>query len=205
MVLSCSLIILIWSSCVRTGRWSEEWEEKFETFQPSEIIMDAMEIRPGMVIGEIGAGNGRFAVKVADRIGMGGKVYANDIDPRALNFMRRRCMREHINNMFIVKGEAADPHFPEGTLDLVYIINTYHEITHPVALMNNTVSALKHEGRLVIVEIDPKKLEEPHSHSTPEGVVVSQAEKAGYDLLKIETFLPIDNIYIFQARHDEED
>jgi len=203
VVLSCLICLVFGSSCQQTGRWSEEWEEKFEMFQPSDLIMDTIGIEPGMVIGEIGAGNGRFAVKVAERVGQTGKVYANDIDPKALNFMRRRCMREHITNIFIVQGEIADPCFPDGELDLVYFVNTYHEIQHPVTLMRNTIHALKPGGCLAIIEIDPAKMEGSQSHSTPEEIVISQAEEAGYDLIRIETFLPKDNIYFFQVSNRE--
>jgi precorrin-6B methylase 2 len=186
-------------SCQRGSRWSEEWEEKFEAFQPSEKIMDAIGILPGMVIGEVGAGNGRFAVKVAQRVGQDGLIYANDIDKKALDFMKKRLKHENINNMVIVEGDAVDPHFPLSTLDMVYIINTYHVLDQPVELMKNIAPSLKPNGRLVIMVMDPEKIDYSTWHATPKKILLNQVEKAGlFDLIRIDTFLPNDTIYIFR-------
>ena len=73
----------------KTGRWSKDWEDKYEAFQSSEKIMDISGVRQGFYVGEIGAASGRFAVKVAARVGHTGKVFANDIDEHAINFMKR--------------------------------------------------------------------------------------------------------------------
>ena len=191
-------------SCQRGGRWSEEWEEKFEAFQPSDKIMDAIGILPGMIIGEVGAGNGRFAVKVARRIGTEGRIYANDIDKKALDFMKRRLEHENINNMAIVEGDVVDPHFPLNKLDMVYIINTYHLFDRPVELMKNIAPSLKPDGRLVIIVMDPEKIDYSTWHATPRETLLTQVERTGtFDLIQVETFLPNDTIYIFRLKPNQ--
>lgn len=180
------------------GRWSKEWEEWFETIQPSDVIMDTIGVLPGMTIAEVGAGNGRLAVKMVKRVGIEGKVYANDIDPAAIRFMRKRIRREKVKNMTVIKGKIADPLLPQGEIDIVYVVNTYSHFDKPVELLKNMIPALKPGGRLVIIEYDPEKAPEAGSHSTSKETVLDEAEKAGYYLTGLKTFLPKDNIYIFQ-------
>ena len=195
-----ALLTFQMSSCrKRGGYWSKEWEEWFETTQPSEVIMDTLGVKSGMVIAEVGAGNGRLAVKMARRVGETGKVYANDIAPRALSFMRKRCKREKIKNMIVVEGKVAHPRLPEATMDMVYLINTYEHLARPVALMKNIIPSLKKDGVLVIIAIDPVKIEYKHDIAVPRETILKEAEEAGFQLVDLKTFLPEDNIYIFKS------
>jgi tRNA A58 N-methylase Trm61 len=198
VLLSAAIVVFLISSCERGGRWSKEWEEQFESFQPSGKIMDALGIRPGMVVGEIGAGNGRFAVKVATRVGAAGRVYANDIDPEAIRFMEKRCQREEIANMTVIHSRELEPGFPEAELDLVYLINTYDELSDPVNLLRNTRSSLKPKGRLAIIAYDPTKFEDHGGHAVSREVVIDQCSRAGFALVHTDTTLVYDNIYIFE-------
>lgn len=195
------LMVLVVSCQKQGGRWSREWEEAFEDWQPSDKIMDVLEVKPGMVIGEIGAGNGRLAVKMARRVGKNGKVYANDIDEKALNFMRRRIQRENIENMEVIKGEVANPLFPAAELDLVYIVNTYEHLEKPVKILQNLFPALKPDGILAIIVTDPVKVNYAHNHTvTQEKVFHDVAQTGAFEPVRTETFLPQDNIYIFRLR-----
>ena len=191
------------TSCGEPKRWSKEWEEDYEKRQPSEKIMDAIGVKPGMVVGEVGAGNGRFTVKVAARVGESGKVLANDIDEDAINFMKKRCKREKIKNMVVVEGKVEDPLFPVAALDMVYMINTYHHLAKPVELLKNFIPSLKAGGLLAIIDRDPERLKESSSHYTRKQAVLDQAKEAGFELVRLETFLPEDNIYIFCLREPE--
>jgi ubiquinone/menaquinone biosynthesis C-methylase UbiE len=190
-------------SCDRGGRWSAEWEEKFESFQPSEKIMDRIGIEPGMVVGEIGAGNGRFAVKIAERVGPGGLVYANDIDPEAVSFMAERCNSEGIDNMVVILSGEVEPRFPRGEMDLVYLINTYDHLSDPIALLLNTAPSLKPSGRLAIIATDEAKLEDSKGHATPRDEVIRQVTSAGFELVSLDISLLYDNIYIFRLQGAE--
>ena len=198
VLLSSAILVFLVNSCERGGRWSKEWEEQFETFQPSDKIMDVLGIRPGMIVGEIGAGNGRFAVKVAARVGPSGGVYANDIDPEAIRFMEKRCQREEITNMNVIHSRELKPGFPAGELDLVYLINTYDELSDPVKLLQNTRSSLKPEGRLAVIVYDPTKFEDHGGHAVSREVVIDQCSQAGFALVHLDTTLVYDNIYIFE-------
>jgi SAM-dependent methyltransferase len=195
--LTAAILICAGISCQGHGRWSEEWEQAFESFQPSGRILDIMELEPGMAVGEIGAGNGRFAVKVAARVGSTGVVYANDIDPRALEFMRDRRGRDRIGNLVVIRGEETEPGFPAGRLDVVYLINTYEHLARPVELFRNARPALKPEGRLILIVTDPVKMPQHRGHAVARDVVEDQVRRAGFELAHVDTSLIYDNIYLF--------
>lgn len=193
-----TFFLLITSAC-KGDRWTREWEEKFESFQPSETIMNVIEVKPGMTIAEIGAGNGRFIVRVARRVGKMGRVFANDINRKALRFMRERIIREKITNMVVIEGLVDNPLLPEKSMDLIYIINSYSYLRQPVVLMKNAIPSLKPGGRLAIIEYDPHKRPDLESQATYKETVINQAKEAGFKLIHIDTTLPIDNIYIFEV------
>jgi precorrin-6B methylase 2 len=176
--------------------FTEPNEIRLNKLQPPEKIMDAIGLKPGMVIGDIGAGWGRFAVWFADRVGETGKVYANDIDMGALRRLARRCKNHGFKNVIVRLGKVVDPNIPPGVLDIAFMINVYHHLEEPVELVRNLIPTLKPEGILVIVEHDPEKMGRG-SHMTSKKELVEQAGQAGFELVKIETFLKDDNIYFF--------
>jgi ubiquinone/menaquinone biosynthesis C-methylase UbiE len=174
----------------------ENWEKRLNKLQPPTKIMDAIGVKPGMIIGEIGAGTGRMTVWLADRVGDEGKIYANDIDRSALDHLERRCKKDNLGNVVTVLGEVDDPLLPENTLDLAFMINVYHHLDMPVALVRNIIPSLKPKGILAIVDADPEKSDFGPNHSTPMEEMLAQLGEAGYKLIRVETFLPDDNIYI---------
>ncbi|UCC39625.1 MAG: class I SAM-dependent methyltransferase [Candidatus Aminicenantes bacterium] len=165
-------------------------EARLNRLQPPEQVMDAIGVVSGMVVAEIGAGRGRYVVQLAVRVGESGKVYAEDIDAKALRYLEKRCDRWGLENVETILGEVTNPKLPEGKLDLIFIISAYHHFADPVALLRNARSALKPDGKLAIGEwlgrggTPPKKLE-------------SQMNAAGYKLERIETFLKANNMYIY--------
>jgi ubiquinone/menaquinone biosynthesis C-methylase UbiE len=178
----------------------EEWEKRLNKLQPPKEIMDAIGVRPGMIIGEIGAGTGRMTVWLADRVGDEGKIYANDIDRKALDYLERRCEKDNLKNVVTILGEVEDPLLPENALDLAFMINVYHHLDMPVALVKNIIPSLKATGILAIVDADPEKSGYGANHSTPKEEILAQLDEAGYELIRVETFLPDDNIYICRPK-----
>jgi ubiquinone/menaquinone biosynthesis C-methylase UbiE len=174
----------------------EEWEKRLNKLQPPKEIMDAIGVKSGMILGEIGAGTGRMTVWLADRVGEEGKVYANDIDRKALDHLERRCKKDNLHNVVTILGEVEDPLLPKNTLDLAFMINVYHHLDMPVALIKNIIPSLKPTGILAIVDADPDKSNFGPGHSTPMEEMLKQLDEAGYKLIRVETFLPDDNIYI---------
>ncbi|MFH1756002.1 MAG: methyltransferase domain-containing protein, partial [Candidatus Latescibacterota bacterium] len=106
-----------------TGTDPDAWEARWNNLQPPDAVLDTIGVDPGMAVGEIGAGRGRYAVHVAKRVGPDGLVYANDIDREKLDYLRHRCERDSIGNIKTILGMVTLPHFPAAALDLIYIIN----------------------------------------------------------------------------------
>jgi len=177
----------------------DAWEQRWNNLQPADKVMDAIGVQPGMTVGEVGAGRGRYAVKMAERVGPTGKIYANDIDAGALAYLNFRCKRDSITNIETILGTVTDPRLPKGKLDMVYFINTYHHVEKPVELMKSIIPALKPGGCLVIIEHAPEKATSMGHHCTPKETVLQQAKEAGFKMVRLETFLEYDNIYILKV------
>ena len=169
------------------------WNER----QPPEIVMDSLGVKAGMVVAEVGAGQGRYVVHMAARVGYTGTVYANDIARSKLDFLESRCERDGLDNVVTILGEVEDPLLPKGEIDLVYLINTYHDLDKPVELMRNIIPALKPGGVLVVIEQDTQKSTSKH-HSIDQAELFDQAGRAGYVLVRVMTFLERDNINVFR-------
>jgi ubiquinone/menaquinone biosynthesis C-methylase UbiE len=175
----------------------EDWEKGLNKRQPPIKIMDAIGIEPGMIIGEIGAGTGRMTMWLADRVGESGKVYANDIERSALEYLKRRCRREGFKNVEIVVGEMEDPKLPADVLDIVFMINVYHHLSNPVPLIQKILPSLKSEGILAIVECDPDKVEWGDEHGcSDKAKMISDLKIAGFEVIRVETFLEEDSLYL---------
>ena len=169
-------------------------------WQQSEKIMDAVGIKPGMVIGEAGAGDGYFTFKLSKRIGKIGKIYANDIVEKGLKKIRERCKREGINNIETILGKEKNPLFPEGKLDMVIMVYVFHELKHPAEFFENVKLSLKPGAKIVVVDRDPEKYGYYSTHFLKKDEILRRVKNTGFELEKIETFLPRDNIYIFQMK-----
>ena len=174
------------------------WEVRQTGYQPPEIVLEAIELREGMVIGEIGAGRGRYSVILAEAVGKEGHIYANDIDKESLDYLDVRCKRDRITNITIIRGEERDPLLPENKLDMIFIVNTYHHISHPVQVLKKAHPALKPTGTLVIIDGVPGKYGGDSSHTTPQDELISQAKEAGFSFDRVAAELERDNIYIFK-------
>lgn len=179
----------------------EDWEKRLNERQPPLPIIEAIGLKPGMVVGEVGAGTGRMTMWLAGRVGVSGKIYANDINRESLEHLRERSRRDGFENIEIVLGEVEDPKLPAGALDLVFMINVYHHLDDPVPLIRNIRASLRDGGRLAIVECDPEKVDWGKEEGcTSRGDMARELEEAGFEIVRVETFLNEDNIYIARPR-----
>jgi ubiquinone/menaquinone biosynthesis C-methylase UbiE len=174
-------------------------EARLNRLQPPAKVLDAIDARPGMTVAEIGAGRGRYAVQLAVRVGPNGRVYAEDIDADALDYLRRRCQRWGLENVTVVHGDVNDPKLPAGQLDLIWIVSSYHHFDDPVALLRRARSALKANGMLAIGEWI--SVNEAGRHATTSENIIKQMEAAGYVFVRVETFLKANNFLIHLFRN----
>jgi ubiquinone/menaquinone biosynthesis C-methylase UbiE len=169
--------------------------------QPSRI-MDALGIGDGSVVADIGAGGGWFTIRLARRVGPNGLVYAEDVQPRMIESISRRVQREGLRNVKTITGTAGDPGLPEGRVDAVLIVDTYHEIEDPhdrVSLLSHVARALSPNGRVGIVDYTKEGFgpgPDMDRRVDPEQVI-SEAAAVGLRLLKRETFLRYQYLLVF--------
>jgi ubiquinone/menaquinone biosynthesis C-methylase UbiE len=169
-------------------------EARLNRLQPPDRVMDAIGIKPGMVVAEIGAGHGRYVVQIAVRVGENGRVYAEDIDASALQHLEQRCARWGLEHVEAILGDLTDPKLPEGKMDVIFVISAYHHFNDPVALMKNARLSLKPDGIVAIGE---------WLNATSPEQIETQMKEAGYKLDRTETFLEKNNLYIYIFRIDE--
>jgi ubiquinone/menaquinone biosynthesis C-methylase UbiE len=127
-------------------------ESARETWQKVREIFEAMGVRPGAIVADVGAGDGFLTVRLARAVGATGRVVAVDVSARALERLRARLDRERLTNVETIKGDADDPHLPSASLDAAVIVNSYHEMASYQAMLRHLRAALKPDARLVIVE-----------------------------------------------------
>ncbi len=177
-------------------RWS--WQ------LPNQVI-GAIGVVPGMVVADIGAGEGYFVSRLADRVGDSGHVYANDIDPNAVAALRRSF--GSLGNVTIVHGEADDPRLPDATIDLALLVNVIHLVDDPSRFLRNLAASLTAEGRVVFVQWDAAKMEREMTGWDPADrekytmrTTLRTIYDAGYEVIQVLDFLPVQNIYVCAPR-----
>lgn len=186
---------------------SEPWEKGLNERQPPNIVLKVIGVKPGMIIGEIGAGRGRYTVILANETGKNGKVLANDIDEASLAYLRGRCRRLGIYNVETVVGAMDNPLFPNNSLDMAIMVLVYHMIESPDNLLRNLKHNLKPGAKLVILDPRDESIDREfgidRSKTGPKVPTIKEriqnsARAAGYELIKVDTILPRDYIFILE-------
>jgi ubiquinone/menaquinone biosynthesis C-methylase UbiE len=179
--------------------WLERAERESEE-QP-QLVIDALEIKPGQTIADLGAGSGYYSFRIAPLVGPAGKVLAIDIEPRMLEAIAERARREHVGNVATVHSSAQDPNLAPGSVDLLFMVDVYHELEYPYEMMTKVRAALKRGGRVALVEYrgeDPDVLIKP-LHKMSERQVRREMQAAGFRHVKTVRTLPLQHLIIFEA------
>ena len=168
-------------------------------WQQPDRIMDALQIGDGSVVADLGAGGGWFTVRLARRVGPNGRVYAEDVQSQMIEAIQRRVSREELRNVVPRLGQPADPLLPANTLDAVLIVDAYHEIEQPIALLKNVRKALKSDGRIGIVNFTKEGggPGPPIAARVDPDRVIQDAAAAGLVLKSRENFLRYEYLLIF--------
>jgi len=144
------------------------------------IVMDLADIEPGMTVADIGAGEGYYTVRLAERVGEEGRVLAQDIDWEALESLGQRVERERLENISIKPGSADDPQLPADSFDRIFLVHMYHEVTEPYAFLWRMWPALTAGGEIVVVETERPA----GSHGMPHALLFCEFEAVGYTLIE---------------------
>lgn len=170
---------------IRGEQGQEDIDHLRNREQQPQKVMDVIGLRPGMIVGEAGAGSGYFTFKMSRRVGNGGLVYANDIIPAVLQSIDRKCQTERITNIRTVLGTEDDPRYPGDNLDMIVVFDCLFEFSQPVTWMRNAGKYLKPGGRLVIVDPDPAKIGSS-GHFLSKNEIQQYGRQSGYSLLEAD-------------------
>jgi SAM-dependent methyltransferase len=174
-------------------RPSREREER------TDRLIENLPLAPDSVVADIGAGTGYFTFPIAERLPEG-KVLAVDIQPEMLARIRARKAREDADNVQTIRGEVDDPKLPRQAVDVILMVDAYHEFSHPREMGEAFVEALEPDGRIVLVEYraeDPTVRIKP-LHKMSEKQARREMEALGLRWVRTEDFLPQQHVMIFQ-------
>jgi ubiquinone/menaquinone biosynthesis C-methylase UbiE len=182
---------------VEGAEWLDRAERENEE-EPDHAI-DVLKIMKGSTVADIGAGSGYMTVKLARKVGPDGKVFANDIQQGMLDLLNKRLTKNKITNVSAILGTQDDPRLPIDAVDLVLMVDVYHELSQPQLMLRHIKASLKSNGRLVLLEYrkeDPNVPIKPeHKMSVAEAKLEVEAE--GFKLTKTNEDLPRQHILIF--------
>ncbi|MBL4717321.1 MAG: methyltransferase domain-containing protein [Erythrobacter sp.] len=154
-------------------------EDQRDSRGEAQTVMDLAEIEPGMTVADIGAGNGYYTVRLAERVGEGGRVLAQDIDRDALSRLGQRIERQRLENVSIRLGETGDPKLPDNSFDRIFMVHMYHEIESPYEFLWRMWPALDKGGQVVVVDIDRPT----DQHGIDPLLLSCEFEAVGYELV----------------------
>lgn len=172
--------------------------ERVEEEQPDRML-DALHLRYGMVVADIGAGVGYHALRLSGRVGAEGRVYATDIQPEMLEMLRKALRKQGVTNVIPALSSDASTGLPPGAIDLALMVDVYHELSEPERFLAALKLALKPDGRLVLVEFRAEDPEVPikEEHKMTVAQAVRELDAAGFWLIEQAEFLPWQHILIF--------
>ena len=159
--------------------------------------MKLADIRPGMYVADIGAGEGYYTVRLAPLVGKQGRVLAQDIVPETRDALAQRVHRENLQNVAVKLGQPNDPALPDASFDRVFMIHMYHEIETPAEFLWHLRSDLKPHGRVVVVDADRPT----DRHGTPPKLLICEFGALGYELTRFERLADSESYFAqFEAR-----
>jgi ubiquinone/menaquinone biosynthesis C-methylase UbiE len=168
-----------------------------------------MDWKPGTIVADIGAGDGKYAFAAAQLVGPSGKVFATEIDQEKLATLRSGVAKRHLNNVIVVESKEADTNLPSECCDAIFLRRVYHHLTKPAEFDAALVRSLKPRGRLAIIDFPPRSGLEPvegvpanrGGHGIPEKIPVQELTSAGFNVTKTVNAWPDgDYLLLFEKK-----
>lgn len=164
---------------VSSGYLNEDTRDSAGEF---ETVVRLAEIRSGMSVADIGAGEGYYTVRLSPIVGRGGRVLAEDIVPATIQELGRRVQRERLDNVALKLGQPNDPQLPDASFARILMIHMYHEIARPSEFLWHLHDDLARGGSIIVVDADRPT----DRHGTPPQLLVCEFNAVGYELKRFE-------------------
>jgi len=183
-------------SCKRLayeGFYRDEWQ------QPERVIA-ALGMHPGDRVADLGSGSGYFTVRLARAVGPDGRIYAVDVDEEMNAYLRQRVAKAGVANVDVILGRFQDPLLPDGGVDLVLMVDTYHHLEDRPAYFRNLRRDLAPGGRVALIDYDGRKVWYMRlmGHTTPREVLLREMVEAGYEVAEEFDFIDRQSFVIFR-------
>ena len=185
-VLALASVLAVAPASAQPSRSNRHDATPREQWQKVEEIFAAMQVKPGAVVADIGAGDGFFTTRLAGAVGASGRVLAIDIGASALRRLKEKVATDGLTNVEVIEGAVDDPKLAAASVDAALIVNAYHEMTEHQAMLAKIKAALKPGGRLVIVEPisasrrNAARGEQTRNHEIAIDFVRADAKTAGF-------------------------
>lgn len=191
----------------QTMHWlGAEWllRQEREREEATTVLMRELRLKPGMVVCDMGSGNGYHSLKMAEAVGETGKVYAVDIQPEMLRLLKARARAAGISNIETIENKLHDPMLPADTFDLILLVDVYHEFSHPEQMLAGMRKSLKKDGVVALVEF---RLEDPDVpikllHKMSKEQILKEFPPNGYFLEREFDELPWQHLMFFGRGKD---
>jgi ubiquinone/menaquinone biosynthesis C-methylase UbiE len=177
------------------------WLDRRERLDEEEpdLAMRLIKVERGSTVADLGAGSGYFTVRLGKAVGTAGKVYAVDIQQGMLDLLQGAVTKERLTNVIPVLGAVDDPRLPAASLDLVLMVDVYHELSSPQTTLAHLKNALKPGGRLVLLEY---RAEDPNvpilpEHKMTKAMVKLEVEHEGFRQQRVYDDLPRQHLIVF--------
>lgn len=184
------------------GHQGAEWLERPERDREEKpaMVVEYLKLKPGQVVADIGAGTGYFSWRMARKVGDQGKVLAVEIQQEMLDILAGKMKERGVTNVVGVLGTITDPKLPAASVDVIIMVDVYHEFDHPYEMMENICKALKPGGRVVFVEY---RAESPYIpikplHKMSEAQVKKEMTVHPLEWVETSRILPRQHIIVFK-------
>ncbi|MGI6456382.1 MAG: class I SAM-dependent methyltransferase [bacterium] len=179
-----------------------EWllRESREREEATGEVMKQLKIKPGMVVCDLGSGNGYYTLKLARQVGEQGQVLAVDIQQEMLSMLQKRSKAENLQNIRTILGTETDPNLPPDTFDLVLLVDVYHEFSHPEDMLKSIRTSLKDNGRVALLEYRAEDASVPIKplHKMSKEQILKEFTANGFTLAEEYDELPWQHMMFFQ-------
>jgi ubiquinone/menaquinone biosynthesis C-methylase UbiE len=178
-----------------SSRYSNE--DARDSMDEANIVMRLADIKTGMSVADIGAGEGYYTIRLAPLVGKSGRVLAQDVVPETRDALAQRVTRQNLENVAVKLGEPNDPKLPERSFDRIFLIHMYHEVERPSEFLWHLRQGWKPQGRVVVVDADRPT----DRHGTPPKLLICEFAAVGYQLTRFERLPDTESYFAqFEAR-----
>lgn len=181
--------------------WLERDERERE--ERTDLLLDALALKPGMVVADIGAGTGYLSRRMAPLVMPGGKIIALDLQPEMVNYLQAGVKRLGLSQIEVKLGMVDDTKLIQNSIDMAIMVDVYHELAYPFELMRSIMSALKPGGQIVFVEYKAEDKSVPIKplHKMSEAQIKREAGIFALEWERTVSTLPWQHVVVFRKRN----